>query len=146
MPGKVNPVIAEMMMQVASQVIGNDTTITWGGANGNFELNVMMPVIAHNLLESIDLLASGSTVMREKMVEGIEADAERAQWLLEQNVIIITALVPVIGYDRSAEVAKKAFAERRGVREVALELGVLPEDELNAALDLRPMTEGGVVG
>ncbi len=146
MPGKVNPVISEMMMQVASQVIGNDTAITWGGANGNFELNVMMPLIAHNLLESIDLLASGSVVMREKMVDGITADPERARWLLEQNVIIITALVPIIGYDRSAEVAKKAFAEGRGVREVALELGVLPEDELNAALDLRPMTEGGVAG
>jgi fumarate hydratase class II len=146
MPGKVNPVISEMMMQVSAQVIGNDSAITWGGANGNFELNVMMPLIAHNLLESIDLLASAATVMREKMVEGITADADRAQWLLEQNVIIITALVPVIGYDRSAEVAKKAFAEGRGVREVALEMGVLPEDELNAALDLRPMTEGGVVG
>ena len=146
MPGKVNPVISEMMMQVSSQVIGNDAAVTWGGANGNFELNVMMPLIAHNLLESIDLLASGATVMREKMVEGIQADAERAQWLLEQNVIIITALVPVIGYDRSAEVAKKAFAEGRGVRDVALEMGVLGEDELNAALDLRPMTEGGVVG
>ncbi|GMR02305.1 MAG: class II fumarate hydratase [Acidimicrobiia bacterium] len=146
MPGKVNPVIAEMMMQVASQVIGNDTAITWGGANGNFELNVMMPLITHNLLQSIDLLASAATVMRDKMVDGIEADAERAQWLLEQNVIIITALVPVIGYDKSAEVAKKAFKEGRGVREVALEIGVLPEDELNAALDLRPMTEGGVVG
>ncbi len=146
MPGKVNPVISEMMMQVACQVIGNDAAITWGGANGNFELNVMMPLMAHNLLQSIDLLASAATVMREKMVDGIEADPERAQWLLEQNVIIITALVPVIGYDRSAEVAKKAFKEGRGVREVALEMGVLPEDELNAALDLRPMTEGGVVG
>jgi fumarate hydratase class II len=146
MPGKVNPVIAEMMMQVAAQVIGNDTAVTWGGANGNFELNVMMPLIAHNLLESIDLLASGADVMRDKMVDGIEANEERAQWLLEQNVIIITALVPLIGYDRSAEVAKKAFAEGRGVREVALEMGVLPEDELNAALDLRPMTEGGVAG
>ena len=146
MPGKVNPVISEMVMQVASQVIGNDSAITWGGANGNFELNVMMPLIAHNLLESIDLLATGSTVMREKMVEGIVADAERAQWLLEQNVIIITALVPLIGYDTSAEVAKKAFAEGRGVREVALELEVLPEDELGKALDLRPMTDGGVVG
>jgi fumarate hydratase class II len=145
MPGKVNPVIAEMMMQVASQVIGNDTAITWGGANGNFELNVMMPLIAHNLLESIDLLANAANVMREKMVDGIEANPERAQYLLEQNVIIITALVPVIGYDKSAEVAKKAFKEGRGVREVALELNVLPEDELNAALDLRPMTEGGVV-
>jgi len=146
MPGKVNPVISEMMMQVASQVIGNDAAITWGGANGNFELNVMMPLIAHNLLESIDLLASGANVMREKMIDGIEANEDRARFLLEQNVIIITALVPVIGYDKSAEVAKKAFKEGRGVREVALELGVLPEDELNAALDLRPMTEGGVVG
>ena len=146
MPGKVNPVIPEMVMQVAAQVIGNDAAITWGGANGNFELNVMMPLMAHNLLQSIDLLASASEVMTDKLVEGIEADAERAQWLLEQNVIIITALVPVIGYDRSAEVAKKAFAEGRGVREVALELDVLPEAELNAALDLRPMTEGGVVG
>jgi len=146
MPGKVNPVISEMMMQVASQVIGNDTAITWGGANGNFELNVMMPLMAHNLLESIDLLSTATAVMKDKMVDGITADHERAQWLLEQNVIIITALVPVIGYDKSAEVAKIAFAERRGVREVALEMGVLPEDELHAALDLRPMTEGGVVG
>ena len=146
MPGKVNPVIAEMMMQVASQVIGNDAAITWGGANGNFELNVMMPLIAHNLLESIDLLGAAGNVMRDKMVGGIEANEERARYLLEQNVIIITALVPVIGYDKSAEVAKKAFKEGRGVRDVALELGVLPEDELDAALDLRPMTEGGVVG
>jgi fumarate hydratase class II len=146
MPGKVNPVISEMMMQVASQVIGNDAAITWGGANGNFELNVMMPLIAHNLLQSINLLASGANVMREKMVDGIEADEERAKFLLEQNVIIITALVPVIGYDKSAEVAKKAFREGRGVREVALELDVLPEEDLNRALDLRPMTEGGVVG
>jgi fumarate hydratase class II len=146
MPGKVNPVISEMMMQVSSQVIGNDTAITWGGANGNFELNVMMPLIAHNLLESIDLLATASAVMRDKMIEGIVANKDRALWLLEQNVIIITALVPVIGYDKSAEVAKKAFKEGRGVREVALELEVLPADELDAALDLRPMTEGGVVG
>jgi len=146
MPGKVNPVISEMMMQVASQVIGNDAAITWGGANGNFELNVMMPLIAHNLLESIDLLSSAANVMREKMVDGIEADEDRARFLLEQNVIIITALVPVIGYDKSAEVAKKAFKEGRGVREVALELEVLPEVELDQALDLRPMTEGGVVG
>ncbi|MCL1599412.1 MAG: class II fumarate hydratase [Actinomycetia bacterium] len=146
MPGKVNPVIAEMMMQVASQVIGNDAAITWGGANGNFELNVMMPLIAHNLLESIDLLGAAGNVMRDKMVDGIEANEERAKYLLEQNVIIITALVPVIGYDKAAEVAKKAFKEGRGVRDVALEMGVLPEEDLNAALDLRPMTEGGVVG
>ncbi len=146
MPGKVNPVIPEATMMVAAQVIGNDATVTWGGANGNFELNVMMPVMAHNLLESIDLLANTASVLEEKCIAGIEADEARAGWLLEQDVIIITALVPIIGYDRSAEVAKKAFAEGRGVREVALEMQVLPAKELDAALNLRPMTEGGVVG
>jgi fumarate hydratase, class II len=146
MPGKVNPVMPEMMMQVAAQVIGNDVAITWGGANGNFELNVMMPLIAHNLLQSIDLLANGCVALREKCVEGIEANAERAAWLLEQNVIIITALVPIIGYDLSAKVAKKAFAEGTSVRDAALALEVLPADELDAALDLYPMTEGGVAG
>jgi fumarate hydratase, class II len=146
MPGKVNPVMPEMMMQVAAQVIGNDVAITWGGANGNFELNVMMPLIAHNLLQSIDLLANGCVALREKCIEGIEANAERATWLLEQNVIIITALVPIIGYDLSAKVAKKAFAEGTSVRDAALALEVLPADELDAALDLYPMTEGGVAG
>jgi fumarate hydratase class II len=132
-------------MMVAAQVSGNDATIPWSGAHGHFELNVMMPVMAHGLLESIGLLAHAATVLREKCVEGIEADPDRANWLLEQNVIIITALVPKIGYDRAAEVAKKAFAEGRAVRDVALELEVLPPEELDAALDLRPMTEGGVV-
>jgi fumarate hydratase class II len=144
MPGKVNPVIPEMTMQVAAQVIGNDTAITWGGANGNFELNVMMPMMTHNLLESIELLAAAARVLKDKCVDGIEANAERAAFLLDQNVIIVTALVPLIGYDKAAEVTKKAFAEGRGVREVALELEVLPPDELDAALDVRPMTEGGV--
>ena len=146
MPGKVNPVMPEMMMQVAAQVIGNDVAITWGGANGNFELNVMMPLIAHNLLESIDLLSNGCTALREKCIEGIEANAERATWLLEQNVIIITALVPIIGYDLSAKVAKKAFAEGTSVRDAALALDVLPADELDSALNLYSMTEGGVAG
>jgi fumarate hydratase class II len=142
MPGKVNPVIPEAVMMVATRVIGNDTTITWGGANGNFELNVMMPVMAHALLESIELLASGSRVLKEKCVDGISANEDRAAWLLDQNAIVGTALVPHIGYDKAAEVIKKAFTEGRGVREVALELEVLPEDELDAALDVRPMTEG----
>jgi fumarate hydratase class II len=146
MPGKVNPVIPEMVMQVCAHVIGNDTAITWGGANGNFELNVMMPLIGHNLLESVGLLASAADVFRTKCIEGIEANEERARYLLEQDVIIVTALVPAIGYDKAAEVAKKAFAEGRGVREVAMEMEVLSEAELDAALDLRPMTEGGVVG
>ena len=141
MPGKVNPVIPEAVMMIASRVYGNDTTITWGGANGNFELNVMMPVMAHAMLESIELLASGATVLKDKTVDGIVANEERAAWLLDQNAIIATALVPHIGYDKAAEVIKKAFAENRGVREVALELEVLPEDELDAALDVRPMTE-----
>ena len=143
MPGKVNPVIPEAVMMIVSRVYGNDTTITWGGANGNFELNVMMPVMAHAMLESIELLASGATVLKDKTVDGIVANEERAAWLLDQNAIIATALVPHIGYDKAAEVTKKAFAEGRGVREVALELDVLPEDELDAALDVRPMTEGG---
>jgi fumarate hydratase class II len=143
MPGKVNPVIPEAVMMIAARVFGNDTTITWGGANGNFELNVMMPVMTHALLESIELLAAGSRVLEEKTVAGIVANAERAAWLLDQNAIVATSLVPHIGYDKVAEVIKKAFNEGRGVREVALELEVLPEDELDTALDVRPMTEGG---
>jgi fumarate hydratase class II len=143
MPGKVNPVIPEAVMMIAARVFGNDTTITWGGANGNFELNVMMPVMTHALLESIELLAAGSRVLEEKTVAGIVANAERAAWLLNQNAIVATSLVPHIGYDKVAEVIKKAFNEGRGVREVALELEVLPEDELDTALDVRPMTEGG---
>ena len=143
MPGKVNPVIPEAVMMISSRVVGNDVTITWSGANGNFELNVMMPVMAHAMLESIELLAAGARVLKDKCVDGILANEERAAWLLDQNAIIATALVPHIGYDKAAEVTKKAFAEGRGVREVALELEVLPEEELDAALDVRPMTEGG---
>jgi fumarate hydratase class II len=143
MPGKINPVIPEAVMMIAAQVFGNDTTITWGGANGNFELNVMMPVMTHALLESIELLAAGSRVLEEKTVAGISANAERAAWLLDQNAIVATSLVPHIGYDNVAAVIKKAFREGRGVREVALELEVMPEDALDAALDVRSMTEGG---
>ena len=146
MPGKVNPVIPESVMMVAAQVVGNDAAVTWGGANGNFELNVMMPVMVHNLLQSIELLANASSVLREKCVENIEADAERASELLERNIIIITALAPKIGYDLAADIAKTAFAENRGVREVAAEKSGLSAEELEAALDLRAMTEGGVTG
>jgi fumarate hydratase class II len=144
MPGKVNPVIPEAVMMVAAQVVGNDAAVTWSGANGNFELNVMMPVLAHNLLESIELLANATRVLADKCVSGIEVDAERARELLERNIIIITALAPKIGYDQAAEIAKQAFAENRGVREVALEKSGLTADEVDAALDLRAMTEGGV--
>jgi len=143
MPGKVNPVIPEAVMMIAARVIGNDLTITWGGANGNFELNVMMPVMAHAMLESIELLASGASVLANKTVDGIVANTERAAWLLDQNAIVATALVPYIGYDKAGEITERAFAEGRGVREVALEMRVLPEDELDEALDVRTMTESG---
>ncbi len=144
MPGKVNPVMAESVMQVCAQVIGNDASVAWANANGNFELNVMMPVLAHNLLESAELLGTVADAFREKCVDGIEANEARAAELLSKNIIIITALAPKIGYDKAAEIAKEAFASGRGVREVALEMGVLPEDELDRALDLYPMTEGGI--
>ena len=143
MPGKINPVIPEAVMMIAARVFGNDVTITWGGANGNFELNVMMPVMTHALLESIELLAAGARVLKDMTVDGITANEERAAFLLDQNAIVATSLVPHIGYDTVAVLIKKAFAEGRGVREVALEMDVLPADELDAALDVRPMTEGG---
>ncbi len=145
MPGKVNPVIPEAVMMVAAQVMGNDATVAWSGANGNFELNVMMPVLAHNLLEAAELVGSAATVLADRCVAGIEADTARTAELANRNVIIITALVPKIGYDLAAKVAKKAFSEGTSVRDAALALEVLPEDELDAALDLYPMTEGGVV-
>ncbi|HEX5631420.1 MAG TPA: class II fumarate hydratase [Acidimicrobiia bacterium] len=144
MPGKVNPVMAESVMQVAAQVIGNDAAVTWAGANGNFELNVMMPVLAHNLIESAELIGSVSDAFREKCVIGIEANEERAAMLLDQNISIVTALAPKIGYDKSAEIAKKAFTTGKGVRQVALEVTGLPAEEIDHLLDLRPMTEGGI--
>ena len=144
MPGKVNPVMSEMMMQVAAQVVGNDATITWSGANGNFELNVMMPVMAHNLLESIGLLAAASKTFATKCVDGIEANAERVRELLERNAVVVTALNPHIGYDNGARIVKEAAATGRSIRELVLEAGLMTPDELDAALDLKKMTEGGI--
>ena len=145
MPGKVNPVMSEMVMQVAAQVVGNDATITWSGANGNFELNVMMPVIAHNLLESIALLGSAADVFRDKCVEGIEADAARARELVERNIIVVTALNPHIGYDNGAIAAKEAFASGRNVSDVVVEKGWLTQEQVDDFLDIKRMTEGGIV-
>ena len=144
MPGKVNPVMSEMMMQVAAQVVGNDVAIAWGGANGNFELNVMMPMIAHNLLESAGILANGCDAFRERCVDGLEANEKRAQELVEKNAIIVTALNPHIGYDNGAKIAKEAVATGRSVRELVLEAGLMTEDELDDALDIKKMTEGGL--
>lgn len=144
MPGKVNPVMSEMMMMVAAQVIGNDAAVTWGGANGNFELNVMMPLIAHNLLESIDLLANAADTFAERCVVGLEANEQRARELVERNAIIVTALNPHIGYDNGARIAKEAVATGRSVRELVLEAGLMSEEDLDEALDIKGMTEGGL--
>jgi fumarate hydratase class II len=146
MPGKVNPVMSEMVMQVVAQVMGNDAAVAWAGANGNFELNVMMPVLAHNLVEAAELTASACDAFRERAIEGARANEARAADLLSRNIIIVTALAPHIGYDEAAAIAKQAFAEGKGVREVALERGVMSPEELDKALDLRAMTEGGIVG
>jgi fumarate hydratase class II len=141
MPGKVNPVIPEVVIQTAAQVIGNDATITFSGQGGNFELNTMLPVIAYNLLQSIHLLSSATTVMAEKCVDGISANRERSASNLEQSLALATGLVPVIGYDKAAAIAKEAYEKKMTVREVALEKQVLPEDELNRLLD--EMIQGG---
>ena len=145
MPGKVNPVIPEVVTQVAAQVFGNDVTVAMCGAMGNFELNVFMPVIARNLLESIHLLASASRLLAEKCVEGLQPDAERARALVEQSFPIVTALVPAIGYDLCAEISKEAFKSGRSIREVVLERGLMDEKALDEALDLMKMTRGGIV-
>ena len=146
MPGKVNPVMCEATMMVCAQVFGNDTAITWAGANGNFELNVMMPVMAHDLLESIRLLGNVSEILAEKCVRGIRANVERCKELVELSMAMVTSLAPKIGYDRAAEIAKESAKTGKTVRELCREKKVLPEAELNAALDPVAMTEPGGTG
>jgi fumarate hydratase class II len=146
MPGKVNPVMCESVMMVCAQVMGNDSCVTWAGANGNLELNVMMPVMAHNLLESIRLLANVCQVFTEKCVRGIVANEERCRELVELSMAMVTSLAPKIGYDRAAEIAKESAKTGRTVRELCREKKVLPEAELNAALDPVAMTEPGGSG
>ncbi|MEZ4415661.1 MAG: class II fumarate hydratase [Gemmatimonadota bacterium] len=146
MPGKVNPVLSEALMMVCARVAGNHTTITVGGGRGNFELNVMMPVMVEALLESITLLAGGARAFTRRCVVGIEANRERIRALLELNPAIATALNLHIGYDRAAEVAKEAAKRGASVREIVREKGLLPEDQLDHALDVRSMTEPGLPG
>ena len=146
MPGKVNPVIPEMTLMVAAQVAGNHQTITIGGMSGNFELNVMMPVIAWNLLQSIHLLASASSLLAERCVAGITANRERCAELVELSLAMVTALAPKIGYDAAAAIAKESVATGKTVRQLCVEKQVLPTDELARVLDARAQTEGGVVG
>jgi fumarate hydratase, class II len=135
MPGKVNPVMCEMLIQVGGQVLGNDAAITFGGAFGNFELNVMMPLIAHNLLQSIELLTRGALIFTRRCVTGIEANVEKCEGDIERSLAMCTPLAPVIGYDKAAKIAKVAFETNRTVREVASEMSGLPEEQLNELLD-----------
>jgi fumarate hydratase class II len=140
MPGKVNPVMCEMLMQVCAQVIGNDTATTWGGANGNFELNVMMPMMGHNVLESIRLLGNAVRIFSERCVEGLVAVEDRCEELIERSMAMVTSLVPLIGYDRAAEIAKESAQTGETVREICRRRKVLSEEELAKALDPVGMT------
>jgi fumarate hydratase class II len=145
MPGKVNPVMAEALTMVCAQVIGNDAAIAFGGAAGSFELNVMLPILARNILESVRLLAAISRLFADRCVDGIEADVERCREYAESSPAIVTPLNRYIGYEAAAKVAKQALAQRRTIREVVLENGYVDEgkltvDELDAALDVLGMT------
>jgi fumarate hydratase class II len=144
MPGKVNPVIPEAVTMVAAQVIGNDTTITIAGQSGNFQLNVMLPVIAYNLAQSVDLLSNASRLLADSAIAGLTVNATRVSAVLERNPILITALNPVIGYEAGAKIAKQAYAEGRPVLDVAAEQTQLSEDELKRLLDPRTLTQGGI--
>ena len=146
MPGKVNPVLCEAMMMVCARVMGNHTTLTVCGQHGNLELNVMMPVMAVTLLESIELLAGASNAFVDKCLAGLEANRARCQELLELNPSLATALNSAIGYDMSAKVAKEAAASGRTVREVVLEMNLLDEKALDSLLDVRNMTQPGIPG
>jgi fumarate hydratase class II len=136
MPGKVNPVIPEAVIQAAAQIMGNDTTITVGGQAGNFELNVMLPVIAYNLLQSIDLLATGAGLLADKCVSGITANREKCASYIEKSLALATYLVPHVGYDKAAAIAKIAHDTGKSIREVVLEEKIMPEDELDRILPL----------
>ncbi|HVA99772.1 MAG TPA: class II fumarate hydratase [Acidimicrobiales bacterium] len=146
MPGKVNPVVPEAVCQVVAQVIGNDAAVAFGGSAGNFELNVMLPVIGRNLLESIRLIASVSRALADKCVDGIEADVERCKNYALSSPSIATSLNPYIGYENAAKVVKAALAEDKDLRTVVLEMGLLGEDEVDRALDVLAMTKGGIIG
>jgi fumarate hydratase class II len=146
MPGKVNPVVPEAVCQVVAQVVGNDAAVAFGGAAGNFELNVMLPVIGRNLLESIALLSSVSRTLADKCVAGIVADEERCLTYALSSPSIVTSLNPYIGYENAAKVVKQAMAEGKDLRSVVVELGLMSEDDLDKALDVLAMTRGGLVG
>jgi fumarate hydratase class II len=143
MPGKINPVIEESITMVCAQAIGNDSAITVAGQSGNFELNVMLPVVAHNLLESINILGNAVRNLADRSVSRLSVNKERVADMVGRNPVLVTALNPLIGYDKAAKIAKKAFAESRPVKEVAREMTDLSDEELDQALDPIKMTKGG---
>lgn len=145
MPGKVNPVIAEMVNQTMFHVMGNDLTVMLCGQAGQLELNVMMPIMGYNLFQMMDIIISSMNVLRERAVEGLILNRERAEGWLARNAILVTALNPVIGYLKGAEVAKEAMASGRTIREVVVEKGYLSAEEADKLLDARRMTEGGIL-
>jgi fumarate hydratase class II len=144
MPGKVNPVLAEMLNMAMFQVMGNDTTVMMAGQAGQLELNVMMPIIAYNLFQSMDIIINATAAFTEKCVRGIQANPEKAHGWLAKNAILVTALNPVIGYSKGAEVAKEAMNTNRTVREVVIEKGYLTAEEADRLLNVRNLTDGGI--
>jgi fumarate hydratase class II len=145
MPGKVNPVLPEAVSQVVAQIIGNDAAVAFGGAAGNLELNVMLPVIARNLLESIRLLANVTRVFADKCIDGIEADVDRCRTYALSSPSIGTSLNPYIGYEQAAKVIKESMATGKDLRTIVLERGLLTEEEADRALDVMAMTKGGII-
>jgi fumarate hydratase class II len=143
MPGKINPVICEATMMVCAQVMANDVAVSMGNGRGNFELNVMLPLIGYNLLQSITILGNAARVLADKAVAGFTVNRERIAELVERNPILVTALNPVVGYDKAAQIAKRAYAEGRRVKEVAAEMTDLEPEELERLLDARLLTGGG---
>ena len=139
MPGKVNPVIPEMMMQVSAQVIGNDHTITFSSSQGNFELNTMLPVMAHSLLESIELLTSGTAIFDQKLISQLEANTEKLEENIQKNSILVTALVPVLGYDKAAEVAKEAMSQNKTIKEVLIEKNLISNEQIDEILNIEKL-------
>jgi fumarate hydratase class II len=146
MPGKVNPVIPEATTMVAAEVIGNDASITIAGQSGNFQLNVMLPLVGYKLLESIRLLANVSRALADAAIAGFTVNQPRLQEALERNPILVTALNPVIGYEKGAAIAKKAYAEGKPILEVAAKNTDLPVEQLKSLLDPAELTKGGIKG
>jgi fumarate hydratase class II len=144
MPGKVNPVIPEAVAMVCAQVVGNDATIAMGGQSGNFQLNVMLPVVAYNLLQSIELLANASVCLADKAIAGFTVNTDNINRALHRNPILVTALNPVIGYEKGAAVAKAAYKQGRPVKDVARDMTDLTDEELDRLLDPAELTEGGI--